>query len=163
MLILSLLHTVSSLTLALWVGCLFCFAVLVAPLPFRMLKSRAEAGALNGAILQRVESVGLVLGGMTLLAAMLPFGLQVPGGPSMGQMAARGLAVVFMLGFTLADITAIRPRMEQIKLRIGRPIDELAEDDPERVEFNRLHKQSLLVFSGALLVGVVAVVLYGWR
>lgn len=162
-LVLSVLNTVAALTLALWVGCLFCFAVLVAPVPFRVLKSREEAGNINAAILQRVESVGLVLGGMTLLAAALPFGLQVPGGTPAGLLAFRLLAVLVMLGCTLADITAIRPRMEQIRAGLGRPLDELPEGAAERVEWARLHRQSVLVFGVALLTGMVAVVLFGWR
>lgn len=163
LLMVTLLNTVGTVTLALWVGCLFCFAALVAPLPFRMLSSRAEAGALNGAILHRVESVGLVLGGMALLAAAFAFGLAVQAGQAVALAGWRVAAIVIMLGCTLADMTAIRPRLEQIKQRIGRPLDDLPEDDPQRIEFNRLHRQSVQVFGAALLVGVAGIVLYGWR
>ncbi len=159
----ALLNTVGTFTLSLWVGCLFCFAVLVAPLPFRLLASREEAGVLNGAILHRVESVGLVLGGMALLAAAFSFALMVQIGQGVGLAAGRGLATMIVLGCTLADMTVIRPRLDQIKQHGGQPVTELAEDHPARVEFNRLHRQSVRVFAVALLTGLVGVALFGWR
>ena len=80
-----------------------------------------------------------------------------------GGVVNRTLAVLNVAGFvisllllatTFAGQWVIGARLRALRAAMGRPIDELAANDPLRVAFNNLHGYSV----GALTVGMIAAV-----
>ena len=70
-------------------------------------------------------------------------------------LAARHLLVGLMLMITLLSQFAITPRLRVIRSQVG-VIDDLATDDPRRINFDRLHSLSEKFEGAVLLIGLVA-------
>lgn len=153
-----MLQAVSALALALWVGGLFAL-VLFTPILFAQLESRELAGRLAGMAIARVDSLGMVAGGVLLLAHALDFSTAVTERGAAALPAARLGLVIAMLAATLLNTTLVRDRMRQAKDRIGGPIDSVAPSDPRRQEYRRLHRISSLLYAVTLILGLVDVVL----
>jgi hypothetical protein len=71
-------------------------------------------------------------------------------------MALRHLLVVLMILLTLLSQFAIGGKMMALRQDMG-VIDNVAQDDARRVEFNRLHHWSTRVEGTVLLLGLVTV------
>ena len=138
------------LLLGLWLGAAVFF-IGVAQTAFAVLPQREMAGAVVNRTLTILNFSGLGIAILVLLlsavAARNSNRLRLWLDRSLLVIVALACAVgQFVIGFWIA---AVRAQMG------GRPIDELAADDPLRVQFSQLHNYS----EWALLTGMIAALL----
>jgi hypothetical protein len=138
------------LILAIWLGAAVFF-IGVAQSAFAVIEQRELAGALVGRTLAILNYGGMV-------AAVLLIVMSVVGSNKVSKFwlwVERFLLLIigaacavgeFVIGFWLSSI----------KTQIGRPIDEVAVDDPLRIQFNTLHQYSEWVLLSAMAAALIA-------
>jgi cytochrome bd-type quinol oxidase subunit 2 len=134
---------------AAWFGAMTFFAAGGARIVLDTSTSRHAAGAVNRALLDRLDLVSAVVA-VLLLAAAIALGAR-------GEISnsARGWAVRLALVAAAAAFASglvITPRMWELRARMPMTIDLVPKDDPVRVAWGRLHGVSTL----ALLARVAA-------
>jgi hypothetical protein len=139
------------LLLALWLGgaCFFSFAV--APSAFVVLSSRELAGAMVSQTLAIVNYSGIVIGLILLAAAFV-------GQANTNRFrlwTERFLLLILTLACAVNQLV-IALWLSLVKSQIGRPIDELAVDEPLRIQFNNLHQYSVWVLIAAMSAALIA-------
>jgi hypothetical protein len=148
------LRFASALVLALWIGGLVALAF-AAPLVFDALETRdpangrALAGFVVGTLVERAQKLAYWLGG----AAIGLLALRAFIGPRPRRLALRIWIVAAMLALTVAAARYITPRVAAIRDDAGGHISALADSDPRRTEFNRLHALSSAVMLIVILAG----------
>ncbi len=136
-----------------WVGMLILLGVGVAPVIFKFMESKTQAGLLNGIILRRMNIIEAVCG-LILLSVFLYLFLRK-------KDRLRGVQLIGIL-LVLINLTyysaIITPRMETLKQTIQNFDVPRSEDKrPEREEFDLLHKQySSLVTVNIILLLVLS-------
>ena len=144
-----LLQAIEFLGLSLWLGSDVFLSFVVAPGAFRILASRDQAGAMVGYGLWWMHMIGVVCGIAILVARLLRtravFGLAGPA----------GLCVLLMIGLTVVSQHAVSPKMAALRVQMG-SIQATAADSPMLAEFSKLHRISVSLESGVLLVGLAA-------
>lgn len=153
------LNVLQYLLLALWVGAMFGFGALYAPILFRSLSSRDQAGTIAGETLARIDALGLVTAGVLAVITVL----QTIDGGWKALDLGRLLTAVAMLALVLFSTVSVRTRINAIRQQMGRPIDELGPEDPLRVEHGKQHRLSRLIFSLNMFLGAVLIVLSALR
>jgi uncharacterized membrane protein len=145
----NLLNTLEFLGLSLWLGSDVFLSFVVAPGAFRLLASRDQAGAMVGFALWRMHFLGVVCGVVILVARVVRT-------RSFGSLAApAALCVVLMILLTVVSQHGVSPKMAVLRTQMG-SIQATAPDSPLLVEFSRLHRVSVMLESGVLLVGFAA-------
>jgi hypothetical protein len=152
------LNVLLSLLLAIWVGGMFGFGALYAPVLFRSLSSRDQAGQIAGQTLARIDTLGLIAGGVITLITLLQ--VFATGAPLDVVRVVIALAMVALVGYSTA---VIRSRLSAIRTEMGKPIDEFEANDPRRVEYNRFHKLSTRIYGIVLFLGIALIVLSSLR
>ena len=142
--------------LVLWVGGLVVAGALVAPSVFGVLEAwnesegRVLAGRVFGEVLLRLTWLSYVMGGVMFIALTLhrllgarpiKYGIRVG---IMGIM----LVMMMITGFILI------PQVDAIQAEVKGPVAELPDTDPRRMEFNRLHGLSNILFSITAIGGL---------
>lgn len=153
------LNSLQYLVLALWVGSIFGFGVLFAPVLFASLPTREQAGAIAGKVLARVDALGLITGGIMLVVTAL----QAIDGGWQAIDLGRLLVAVVMLTLVILSATSVRQRLNAVKEQMSRPIDEYTEEDPLRQEYGKHHRTSRLLFTTNLVLGALLIVLSALR
>ncbi|MFZ5818075.1 MAG: DUF4149 domain-containing protein [Bacillota bacterium] len=153
------LNVLQYLVLALWVGSLFSFGVLFAPVLFAALPTREQAGSIAGSVLARIDTLGLITGGIMLVVTAL----QAIDSGWQSIDLGRLLTAVLMLALVIVSATTVRQKLNAVKEKMKRPIDEYAQDDPLRQEYNQQHRLSRLLFSTNMLLGILLIVLSALR
>jgi uncharacterized membrane protein len=144
-----LLRYLYVVALVLWVGGLITAGALVAPSVFGVLQAwnesegRVLAGRVFGEVLLRLTWLSYAMAGVmfiTLTLHRLLGARPVKYGIRVGIM---GLMLVLMMyiGFYLL------PGVDAIQAQVQGPVSALAESDPRRLEFDRLHGLSNILFS----------------
>lgn len=149
------LNVLQYLVLALWVGALFSFGALFAPVLFRSIPSRDQAGAIAGDILARIDALGLVTGGIMLVVTVLQ---SINSGWRAIDLS-RCLVAVAMLVLVLMNTFTVRQRIVGLRQKMGQPIDEVDPEDPLRLEYGKQHRLSRMIFSANLLLGALLIAL----
>jgi hypothetical protein len=135
-----------------WVGAILYFSFVVAPGAFRTLSNLDQAGALVGYLIGRLHLVGIVLGVIYLVAAML-----AANSPrALGSGAA--MCVALMVILTAISQYLVVARMEMLRFEMG-SVQATPLDSPMRVAFDRLHGVSVRLEVVVLLAGFVALYL----
>lgn len=151
-----LLRYLYVVALVLWVGGLVVAGALVAPSVFGVLQAwnasegRVLAGQVFGEVLLRLTWLSYVMGGVMFIALTLHRLLgarPVKYGVRVGIMAVM-LTMMMVTGFWLI------PQVDAIQAGVKGPVAELAATDPRRVEFNRLHGLSNILFSITAIGGL---------
>jgi uncharacterized membrane protein len=148
------LNVIFALTTTVWIGSMFAFGALVAPLLFRRLPSRDQAGSIAGQIIARIETLGLVCSGILLMTTTA----QAFNHQWQTLDLVRVLLVLAMLGLTAWSATTLRSRIEALRSQMGRPIDQVPEEDPLRQEHGKYHRLSRTAFMLVLLFGLALIV-----
>jgi uncharacterized membrane protein len=151
----SFLRYLMLLSLVVWVGGLIFFSFVVAPTAFAVLPTRHLAGSVVSRSLNALHWMGLFSGIVFLITSLLHF-RYTTGSPH--PFAARHLLVVIMLVLTCISQFAISPRMASLRASVGE-IDNVALNDPARLQFNALHHWSTRLEGGVFLLGLVLVYL----
>jgi|SRR5215218_235323 len=143
------------LALALWTGGLVVVGALAAPSIFEVLSARGAAGRmLAGAV------VGDMLARFSLLtyacAAVVLVSLAVRGilGPRPRRFAIRVAGLAVMMAAAVYAGVVLAPRIAAAQQAIGASPSTLAETDPRRIEFARLHGTSVSIQLVPLLGGL---------
>jgi uncharacterized iron-regulated membrane protein len=113
-------------------------------------QGRVLAGQVFGEVLLRLTWLSYAMGAVMFIALTLHRLLgarPVKYGIRVGIMAVM-LALMMVTGFWLI------PQVEAIQAQVKGPVAELADSDPRRVEFNRLHGLSNILFSITALGGL---------
>lgn len=140
----TILRTLEFLSLSLWLGSDVFLSFVVAPGAFALLGNRDAAGMMVGYALARLHFAGIFLGLIFLVARLArthDFG---------SFTSAAAICVVLMVLLTAASQFTVSNRMEALKKQIV-SVQKTPEDDPRRLEFNRLHHRSV-AFEGAVLL-----------
>ncbi len=139
-----------ALLIGLWLGAACFFSFAVAPSAFGVLPTRELAGSVVSRTLAIVNFSGIVIGLLLLLTTLVkrldlkPFWLWTERFLLLIMVAACAVGQ-FVIGLWLASIRA----------QIGKPIDEIALDDPLRIQFNALHQYSVWVLVTAMIASLI--------
>jgi|SRR6478736_1801110 hypothetical protein len=151
-----LLRYLYVVALVLWVGGLVAAGALVAPSVFGVLQAwnasegRVLAGQVFGDVLIRVTWLSYVMGAImfvTLTLHRLLGARPVKYGVRVGIMAMM-LLLMLATGFWLI------PQVNAIQAQVTGPVSALAATDPLRVQFDRLHGISNILYSITALGGL---------
>src|SRR5213080_3335631 len=125
----AILKPLRPLLLGLWLGAAIFFGAAVAPNLFGVLRAAnlANANELAGTIVTRL---------LAIFAEMI------------------SLAILTIM--TAVSHWLISARMLAIRASLSAPIDQIAGNDPRRIEFNSLHRYSTTVMGVAVLAGLIA-------
>lgn len=140
----SLLRFLMMLSLGVWLGGIVFFGAVMAPALFSILPKRELAGAVVTRTLGGLHWIGIVAAVVFLVCSVL---------------ASRGFAwrdglVVVMLALTLVSQFGVSRRMQALRAEMVE-IDAVAQTDPRRVEFNRLHRISTGLEQAVLVMGLI--------
>ncbi len=140
--------------LALFVGAAGFVGAVVAPAAFAVRPTRELSGALVGRALPAVFMSGIVA---SLIALALEVAARRP------RRRARLFAVSLVAVACAVAQFGIAPRIGSLRANLPVPLDSLANDDPQRVAFGRLHVISvgclgvaILGASGGLLLAALS-------
>ncbi|HWS99387.1 MAG TPA: DUF4149 domain-containing protein [Pyrinomonadaceae bacterium] len=149
----AVVRDVRLLLIALWLGGAVFFSGAVAPSAFAVLRARGvpyaneAAGSIVTRTLAVVNTSGFVIALLLLLSAFL-----------FRRSVSRRALLAETIALALVGVAAgvgqwvIAARMVQLRAAMGRPIDDVAANDPLRLTFGAWHGYSVT----ALAVGVVA-------
>lgn len=144
-----LLESVTQICLGIWVGAMTGFAFTAPVLFAQWGPDRQRAGDTAGAMIARINGVGLWLG-IIALAALLPR-LRTRLAAARAILVAGALALAFTTAFyVLPGIHRAQP---------PHPVQTYAETDPLRIEYNKWHKRSEQIFGVAIVLAAAAIVL----
>ena len=146
------LRTIEFLSLSLWLGADAFLSFVVAPGAFSVLGNRDAAAMMVGFSLTRLHFAGVFLGLIFLVARLV----RTQSFASFTAPAA--LCVVLVVALTAASQFTVSNRMENLKKEMV-SVQNTPENDPRRLEFNRLHHASVRYEGAVLLLGLAAMVL----
>ena len=155
----TLLRSLLSLSLIVWIGAEIFFPV-VAAITFNTLRPDTHtAGTIVGQLLRILHGMGLVAGMVALAVLALA--------PAWGIYKPRAVLVpmvllVLMIAATAYSQFGIIPSMERDRIAAGGAIDTAEVTNPTTIHFNKLHKRSEWVEETILLLGLATVVLIAW-
>lgn len=138
------------LILGLWLGAAVFF-IGVAQTAFAVLPQRELAGAVVGSNLSLLNYSGLAIATLLILSSLV-------GGSIVNRIwlwVERFL--LLLLGASCAGGQfVIGIWLSSVKAQMGRPIDEVAADDPLRIQFNMLHEYSVWVLFTGMIAAFLA-------
>lgn len=146
------------LLLGLWLGAACFLSFAVAPSAFAVLPSRESAGAIVNRTLLIVNYSGIVIGLILLASSYLPKG----NFSRVWLWIERILLLVTTAACAFGQFV-IGYQLQNLRAEIGRPVEEVALDDPLRIAFNNLHGQSVTVLSVAMVCALIAFFLIARR
>lgn len=139
------------LLVGLWLGA-SVFFIAVAQSAFAVLPSRELAGAVVGRSLTVLNIAGMIIGAIVLLTGFA-------GSGRFGRFSTwleRIMSIVLIAACAAGEFV-IGLMISSVRAQIGgRAIDELAIDDPLRLQFNSLHMYSEWVLLAAMAAALVA-------
>ena len=152
-----ILRTITMILVAGWLGAAVFFSAVVAPAAFSVLRSFqiANASEIAGAIVNRSLSAINVSGFVIALVALL-VGLMVRGGSQRIWFLLELLALIVMAFMTAVGQWVIATRIRALRAALSVPVDQLAMTDPQRVNFNSLHRYSVIALSVAIIAALIA-------
>lgn len=141
------LANLRKLLAGLWLGAAIFF-IAVAQSAFAVLPTAELAGAIVNRTLAVVNYSGMAVGLILLLASFVlpPKGFLIWIERLLALILTAACAVgQFYVGWKLANL----------REQIGRPVQELAADDPLRIAFNQLHSYSIWVLLTAMIAALI--------
>lgn len=144
------LSNVRLLLVALWLGAA-CFFIAVAQSTFAVLPSRELAGSVVSRTLMILNLSGLVLGAILLLTSFI----KQADANRFRIWAERFLLLILVAACAVGQFV-IALWLSFIRAQIGRPIEEVASDDPLKIQFNTLHEYSVWVLMAGMIAALLA-------
>lgn len=144
------------LLIALWLGAAMFFSFAVAPSAFGVLPSRELAGSMVNRTLLITNVGGIIIGAILLLTSFV-------GAANYKKFfvwAERVLFVILIAACAVGQFV-IGGWLAYVRSQMGKPIDELAADDPLRIQFNQLHEYSVWLLLTAMICALIAFFLIG--
>lgn len=143
------LSDIRLLLLGIWLGAAVFF-IAVAQSSFNVLPERELAGAVVNRTLAILNYAGLGIGVVLLLSSLV-----VRKGSNLFLLWTERFLLLVTVAACAVGQFVIAWWMYLIRQQIGKPIDEVAVDDPLRIQFNSMHEYSvwvLFVGMGAALI-----------
>jgi len=147
------------LSLVIWIGGLIFFAFVLAPTVFTVLPTRQLAGNVVNRSLTIMHWMGITCGLVFAVTSMIDS--RVVNGVAQ-PFALRNLIVYAMLILTVVSMFGVASRMLELRQQMG-IIDDVPQDNPLRVEFNRLHHWSTRIEISVLVLGLALLYLTSRR
>jgi Domain of unknown function (DUF4149) len=146
------LRFVRVFALGTWVGAIIYFVAVVTQGVFAVLTNRDEAGLLVGFTLGGLHLLGLIAAAVFVVASVA----MVKSLRAFIEPAVIG--VILMAALTIASQGYVMPRMAVLRNQMG-SVDATPASDPRRAEFDTLHRVSVDLEGGVLVIGLVALFL----
>jgi uncharacterized membrane protein len=146
------LRGIEILTLGLWLGGDVFLSFVVAPGAFSILGNRDAAGMIVGYCLAHLHFAGIFLGLLFVVVRLL----RTRDFASFTSAAA--VCVVLMVILTASSQFTVSNRMDRLKKQMV-SVQNTPDDDPRRLQFNRLHHLSVAYEGAVLLLGFVGMFL----
>jgi hypothetical protein len=154
----ALIADLRTFLMALWLGAAVFFAAVVAQSAFAVLPSRELAGAVVNRTLAVLNYSGFIIG-LILLASSYLAKEKVN---RLRLWIEQGLLLFLTCACAFGQFV-IGARIDNLRRQIGRPIDEIAADDPLRVAFGALHGYSVAVLAFAMIAALIVYFLLAQR
>ena len=135
------------LSLVCWLGGMVFFSIFSAPVIFRVL-TRADAAKVVSGIFPRYYLLGYIAGAVALVLALYFCVLRT--GRLWWILSAAALAIA--LGLTIYAGAVLRPRIDAIHISA----DEQNPDATRKAEFDRLHRLSVSLNGGVMVLNLLA-------
>ena len=140
------------LALGAWVGAIVYFAAVVTQGAFAVLSSRDEAGLLVGFTLGGLHLMGVIAAAVFVATSVaLTKSLRAFIEPAV-------LGVILMAALTIASQDYVIPKMTVLRGQMG-SVDTTFTSDARRAEFDRLHRISVDIEGGVLIIGLISLFL----
>jgi hypothetical protein len=152
----TLLRTLLSLALIVWLGAEVFFPILAAVTFTTLAPDTHAAGTIVGQLLRTLHWMGLVAGLVVLILLAIAPTWDIYKSRS---VLAPMLLVVLMMGATAYSQFGIIPSMERDRVAAGGAINTSDLTSPQTIHFNKLHHRSTIVEEAVLLLGLATVVL----
>jgi hypothetical protein len=135
------------LALVCWLGGMFFFTAIVAPVVFKLLPT-PEAGKFVAGVFPRYYILGYAAGAISLALALY---FTVKCQPKLWWSLA-SLAIAGALALTIYAGGIVRPQVDAIRT----VVEEQNPDPVRRAEFDRLHKLSVMLNGGVMFLNLAA-------
>ena len=139
------------LLVALWIGAACFFSFAVAPSAFGVLPTREAAGLMVNRTLLIVNISGIVIGAILLLTSFVG----AKDANKIRMWSERFLLMIMTAACAVGQFV-IGIWLSYVKAQMGKPIDEVALEDPLRIQFNQLHEYSVWILVTAMVAALVA-------
>jgi hypothetical protein len=143
---------------ALWLGAACFFSFAVAPGAFGVLPSRELAGSMVNRMLLIVNISGIVIGAILLLISFF-----AAKGENKIKIWTERIILAIMVAACAVGQFVIGSWLFYVKMQMGKPIDEVALEDPLRIQFNQLHEFSVWILVTAMIAALITFFLTGWK
>ena len=145
------------LLLGVWLGAAVFF-VAMAETAFQTMPTRELAGTLVGRMFAILNYSGLGIAFALILTSLI-----VAAGTNVaGLWIERIMLVIFGLGCAIGQFV-ISWWMLLLRTQMGKPIDEVAADDPLKIQFDQLHQYSSWVMIAAFAAALIAFIIISVR
>ena len=135
------------LALVCWLGGMIFFTAIIAPVVFTMLPI-SEAGKLVASLFPRYYILGYVAG---LIAVVLAIYFTVERSPRL-WWSLSALALAAALGCSVYAGMIVRPQVDAVRM----VVEDQNPDPVRRAEFDRLHRLSVILNGGVMLLNLAA-------
>jgi hypothetical protein len=139
-----------------WLGAACFFSFAVAPSAFSVLENRELAGSLVSRTLMIVNLSGLAIGLILLASSFIKQRERAP----FWIWTEKFLLVIFTLACAVGEFV-VSVWLRLIRRQAGRPIEDLAAEDPLRMQFNNLHQYSVWIMLAAMIAALLLFFLIG--
>lgn len=138
------------LLLSLWLGAAIFF-IGVARVAFAILAQREMAGAVVNGNLSILNFAGMAIAAVLLLSSLIA----TANVNKFWLWAERFLLLLIGASCAIGQFV-IGIWLSSVRTQMGRPIDEVAADDPLRIQFNTLHEWSVWVLFTGMIAALLA-------
>lgn len=159
-----LLTLISLLLLGVWLGAAIFFSAAVAPSVFAVLREAqlANATTLAGSIVNRLLGT-INRSGFEIALFLIIAGYFAARGQKRWARVAEMISLAIMAIMTGIGEWIISARLSALRAAMQLPIDQIAPADPRRVEFDRLHRFSVIAMSLAIVAALISFVFIASR
>ena len=150
------LSNIRLLLIGLWLGAAVFFSFAVAPSAFGVLRTLqiANFSSVAGEIVSRnlmiINISGLVIGVILLASSFVGSALT-----NRFALWTERILLLFLIVACAVGQFVIALWLRFVKAELGKPIDEVALDDPLRIKFNNLHEYSVWVLIAAMIAAII--------
>ena len=158
----SFIRQIRLLLLGMWLGAAIFFGAAVAPAVFGVLRGAdlANANELAGSIVTRLLAF-INRGGFEIGLFLLVTGFFVHRHRGRPAQVAEVISTAIMAIMTGVSHWIISARMSALRASMGL-IDQVPPTDARRVEFDSLHRYSVMAMAVAIIAGLVAFAIASW-
>lgn len=144
------LSNIRGLLVALWFGAAVFF-IAVAQTAFALAPTRELAGSFVSRNLAILNYSGLIIGLIALATSFI-----AAGKTNRVMLWTERFLLLILTAACAVGQFVIALWLSFVKAQMGRPIDELAADDPLRLQFNNLHEYSVWILMAGMIAALLA-------